>query len=322
MQTEKNRLDYIDRARGILIILVVIGHIWQSGHVFNTIYVFHMPAFFVISGLLLRFTKSHEKGIGRFICRRMFSFGLPFVFIECLGILTGIIRHGVTLTWKGYLFNTLTFHFNDPNLWFIVNLFLVEVIFAVLVLTIRNKWAVAAIISALFFAAFLLDTENAYAATLSSGFRYLPFFAIGYYCRDLLETRSGLLMILSAAAVLCAGVFLGTRDSQFNLKNLTIMACGVLGTYLVLQIARNRFPPAFDRFLRAAGRNSITVFGTHHIIYATVGVLLEITDYAATPVWAGIIMLGAVALLEIPIIYIVNHWLPFLAGKHYTRRSA
>ena len=70
------------------------------------------------------------------------------------------------------------------------------------------------------------------------------------------------------------------------------------------------------------GRNSITVFGTHHIIYATVGVLLEITDYAATPVWAGIIMLGAVALLEIPIIYIVNHWLPFLAGKHYTRRSA
>ncbi len=252
----------------------------------------------------------------------MFSFGLPFVFIECLGILTDIIRHGVTLTWKGYLFNTLTFHFNDPNLWFIVNLFLVEVIFAVLVLTIRNKWAVAAIISALFFAAFLLDTENAYAATLSSGFRYLPFFAIGYYCRDLLETRSGLLMILSAAAVLCAGVFLGTRDSQFNLKNLTIMACGVLGTYLVLQIARNRFPPAFDRFLHAAGRNSITVFGTHHIIYATVGVLLGITDYAATPVWAGIIMLGAVALLEIPIIYIVNHWLPFLAGKHYTRRSA
>ena len=41
------RLDYLDRAKGILIILVVIGHIWQSGPVFNVIYSFHMPAFFV-----------------------------------------------------------------------------------------------------------------------------------------------------------------------------------------------------------------------------------------------------------------------------------
>ena len=38
----------------ILIILVVIGHIWQDGYVHNFIYNFHMPAFFVISGAELR----------------------------------------------------------------------------------------------------------------------------------------------------------------------------------------------------------------------------------------------------------------------------
>lgn len=41
----KKRLEYIDISKGILIILMVIGHIWQGGFVFNLIYAFHMPAF-------------------------------------------------------------------------------------------------------------------------------------------------------------------------------------------------------------------------------------------------------------------------------------
>ena len=321
METEKQRLDYIDRAKGILIILVVIGHVWQSGYVFNTIYVFHMPAFFVISGILLSYTRSHEKGFGRFVRRRLFSFGIPFLFIEILGVLTEIIRHGAALNWKGYLFNTLTFQFNDRNLWFIVDLFLVELIFAALVLLARNPWVVGTIVITLFFASFIPKTENAYVSTLCSSFKYLPFFALGFYGRDQLNKRSGFLLIVSAAAVLCAGLFLGKRDSQFNAKNLLIMLCGVLGTYVVLQLSRNNLPAVLDRILCAAGRNSIIVFGTHHIIYVTIGVLLGITDFASTPVWAGLIMLAAVAALEIPIIYAINRWLPFLAGKRYPKHK-
>lgn len=46
---------------------------------------------------------------------------------------------------------------------------------------------------------------------------------------------------------------------------------------------------------------------------------MGITDYGTTPVWAGLTMLAAVALLEIPTIYIINRWLPFLAGKRYKK---
>ena len=60
----KERLDYIDRAKGMLIILVVIGHIWQSGVVFDLIYTFHMPAFFVISGILFSHTRGYERNFG------------------------------------------------------------------------------------------------------------------------------------------------------------------------------------------------------------------------------------------------------------------
>lgn len=124
----KERLDYMDRARGILIILMVIGHIWQSGFIFDTIYAFHMPAFFVISGMLMQHTRASEKPFGQLLKGKILSYGIPFLWIELLGVLTDILRHGVTLNVKGYLFNTLTFNFNDPNLWFLADLFLIEIL--------------------------------------------------------------------------------------------------------------------------------------------------------------------------------------------------
>ncbi len=51
-------------------------------------------------------------------------------------------------------------------------------------------------------------------------------------------------------------------------------------------------------------------------------VLLGISDFGTTPLWAGLIMLAAVAVPEPPIIYIIKRWLPFLAGKHYPKRAA
>lgn len=55
------RLEYIDRLKGLAIILVVMGHVleangigWENGmHQF--IYLFHMPLFFFLSGLLFKF---------------------------------------------------------------------------------------------------------------------------------------------------------------------------------------------------------------------------------------------------------------------------
>ncbi|MEH7127363.1 acyltransferase family protein, partial [Neobacillus drentensis] len=52
IEGNKSRLEYLDIAKGILIILVVLGHSSFSNRF--VIYWFHMPAFFIISGLLYR----------------------------------------------------------------------------------------------------------------------------------------------------------------------------------------------------------------------------------------------------------------------------
>ena len=54
------RLNYLDYAKGIGILLVVLGHIYNN----NTklwIYSFHMPLFFIISGYLLEYNKTYDK---------------------------------------------------------------------------------------------------------------------------------------------------------------------------------------------------------------------------------------------------------------------
>jgi len=52
MIATKPRLDYIDVAKGILIILVVLGH--SSFPFSKYIYWFHMPSFFIISGFFIK----------------------------------------------------------------------------------------------------------------------------------------------------------------------------------------------------------------------------------------------------------------------------
>lgn len=310
----KKRLDYIDRAKGILIILMVIGHVWQSGFLFDVIYAFHMPAFFVISGILMEHTKSYQKPWGKFVRSRFFAYGIPFLFIEVLGVATDIIRNGVTLNWKGYLYNTLTFNFNDPNLWFIVNLCLIEVLMAALMKIKCSRKMICGTAVALFVLRFVLPAEMVYVPTISSACKYFVCFTVGFVGSKLLQ-KDNVFALGASAAVVIGYALLGNRITLRAVKDLAYLISGLAGAYLVLRVSDKVWPSVLDRVLSAAGRNTLTIYGTHHIYYATLGVLLSVKDFATTPVSTGVLILLAVVLLEVPTIYVINRWLPFLAGK-------
>lgn len=316
------RLDHIDKAKGILIILAVIGHIWQAGYVHNLIYSFHMPAFFVISGMLMQHTKAYERKYTKFLLGRIYAFGIPFVFIEILGVLTDILRHGVTLNIKGYIFNTLTLHYNDGNLWFLVDLFLIEAVFVAAKKLARKNWLVATICVLLFTLSLLLPANRSgYIDTLISSFKNLFFFAAGFFGKKYFEKRNTIATIVTCLVPPLVALLFGKYTSWcLSLANAAFLISGVAGTYVILRFSELRFSRYLSRILAGAGKNSITIYGTHHIIYAAVGVLLGITDFATTPLWAGVIMLLVVATVELPTIYIINRWLPFLAGKRYQKQ--
>ena len=50
MKRGGQRLAWLDAAKGLGIVLVVIGHVWTRGAVRDAIYAFHMPLFFLLAG--------------------------------------------------------------------------------------------------------------------------------------------------------------------------------------------------------------------------------------------------------------------------------
>lgn len=78
-----NRLVWLDIAKGIAIILVVIGHsnlpLWMDRFVFS----FHVPVFFIAAGMTNDFTKPWKP----FIARKARTLILPFVVYSIIILL-------------------------------------------------------------------------------------------------------------------------------------------------------------------------------------------------------------------------------------------
>lgn len=83
------RLEWVDVAKGLGIILVVIAHAWTQGRVRDTIYAFHMPLFFVLSGYVAR-----PHPMGDFLRRQIRSMLVPYIaFLLTLAAADQLIEH-------------------------------------------------------------------------------------------------------------------------------------------------------------------------------------------------------------------------------------
>lgn len=49
--TKSNRIEEVDISKGIGMVLVIMGHLCVSASLRNFIYSFHMPLFFILSGM-------------------------------------------------------------------------------------------------------------------------------------------------------------------------------------------------------------------------------------------------------------------------------
>lgn len=90
---------------GILILLVVIGHIVPENSILRTwIWSFHMPAFFIISGILINHSSFTKKSFSELIISSIKSLIIPFVIFEIIGAIADRIMHGSSLNVKGYIY--------------------------------------------------------------------------------------------------------------------------------------------------------------------------------------------------------------------------
>ncbi|MCC6480991.1 MAG: acyltransferase family protein [Sphingomonadaceae bacterium] len=80
MEKRAGRMEWLDAAKGIGIVLVVIGHAWKSVAVRDPIYAFHMPLFFIAAGYVAK-----PAPVREFAVKQWRALGLPYIaFLVCL----------------------------------------------------------------------------------------------------------------------------------------------------------------------------------------------------------------------------------------------
>jgi fucose 4-O-acetylase-like acetyltransferase len=132
-----NRLDYIDRFRGIAIILVVMGHIiqyniinGQNTSLYSIIYSFHMPLFFFISGYVLQkfFNVTTLRDSILFIWKKAGALLLPLV---AWGVIRTIYINPIDFMLLSKVYYSIANQIMHPQLWFLHTLFLLMLFYVV-----------------------------------------------------------------------------------------------------------------------------------------------------------------------------------------------
>lgn len=119
------RFREIDVARGIVILLVVLGHLVAfDNFLWSWIFSFHMPFFFFVSGYCTN-TKNFELSFFNYLIKCIKSILLMAVTCRMLYMITGVFGNVQNMNLNQKLVKV----FLEPSEWFIASLFLGRVLF-------------------------------------------------------------------------------------------------------------------------------------------------------------------------------------------------
>lgn len=351
---QKRRVSYLDMAKGIGVILVVAGHVIgymqmndykaYLGPIYHWIASFHMPSFFIISGILLWITGEENRDMKQIILRKIKSLLLPYGVFSIIYILfyarmsivqPEVVPHSEIIK---YVIHTIMFR-GIAVMWFLTALFFGEILFLFCRKHLDDMKLVA-LFSVL--CLFVLLTSSVFlwegwesnyglmaiGALLQAMYKGALagfFLMIGYFSARLLqkEERKSVGGFLLGILLMLAGGVLCFQNSQVDMNYMVFdriglyLICSCAGSFGMILICKNMYQ---SKFLRLCGTNSLVIMATHiEFQVLTYAILFAywVVQYVSRAKEYVFFFLVAVmiTILETIIVYIFNHYLYFLIGK-------
>ena len=343
------RLTYFDMAKGLGIILVVLGHIeYISEPLRAWISSFHMPLFFVISGLLIHYKDDLSKDFSQILRKKWKSILIPYLWFSLLYFFIDILNvllHKIDLhTFWVNLIHSASFY-GVSVLWFLPALFLAETGFLFLTKKLPRVVSVVTILLCSMLAYMAqLGISHIYTAYESSllitslidfiraflrGIIAMSFVCIAYYSFNLLKRtdtfsiRELLLGILLFLINLPLSQINQCVDFHYIiLKNVPFFyLCALLGSFGLILICKNcKYVQSIGYF----GKNSLIIMSTHvncYILYAAIQMAWKI-DTVVTRAKSYIFLFNIMIftfLIEAVVIEIIRRFFPFIIGKTHSK---
>lgn len=317
------RIDYFDTSKAYLIFLVVLGHILI---VFNPqydklyfsviqefIYAFHMSAFFIIHGVLMNNEKWKSASVKDFIVKRIYSLIVPYLFFEIIGIVWKAFFAKQNLI-KG-IYNMVTVRCNTGADWFLVAMFIGSLLHLIYIKHPNRVFGIVSTVASFIVPMFIYG--NQIMIVLGRGMLAYGFIMIGNFGKNLFQSeKTKSIMWMSASLLLTGAVavfslkFGGNDYYTCTVNNpITLVIGGISGTLLIIGISRI----LHCKMITNIGNHTLTIMGTHQLVIYAMPVLIPIM--AGSSIVYGIELLVGIILFEMPVVYLIDKYLPFLVGR-------
>ena len=347
---EKQRVAYFDMAKGIGAILVLLGHM-QGETFFNLspyihpfcewIFSFHMPMFFLISGMLICYKGDVNRNLKELVKKRFFGIMLPYFSFSILNLVIRIyyVVADHSLSAGEYLqdfIDSVTFY-GYSVLWFLPCLFLAELIF--LGITKKLSRVQSCLVLFVCFAVALICNRalarGVYdTAHLERLHRVLltflrpviaaSFVTIGYYFYPVIE-KMGRGICLAASVVLIAidclfvkvngGVDFRTLTLKNEAAYYLCALCGSFGIVLLCKAIWINLKP-----LSFFGINSLIFMAVHNnklVMIVALKTAMFINQFVTRARgYVFYFIVASIFVLYVTVmIFIINRYFPFMLGK-------
>jgi fucose 4-O-acetylase-like acetyltransferase len=303
MTTSAKRIQWIDIARGIGIILVVYAHAarglvlsevlpsagWPIT-VDTVIYAFHMPLFFILPGLNV------ERGVARgrrdFIVNKLQTIAWPY-------FLWSLVGGGLKLVAKPYTNNPIS-----PadiiaipiapieQFWFLYVLFFCQLFIAII---LPRRWLLAALTLLGVIAWSTVAEESIFFRIL----HYLPYVVAGLFAvpilAELAKRRAGQWAVLASAWLIFAFLILPTAPpAQLAPIIYALALLGSAGTIALAMILDAASLPM--GWLEHLGRLSMPIFIMHTIFSAAMRAVLKIAGLSDSVMTLALVTIAGIVL--------------------------
>lgn len=339
MEYNQNRLKWLDVAKGITIILVVIGHLIQSYFTemtipFKIIYSFHMSAFFIFSGYL--FNEKHNFKI--FARKKFKSLMIPYI---CFVLITFLYKLALSLLEGnlGGLFSeikesaaaTILMQNNSYfiNLWFLPCLFTAMIFLYAIFKAVKNEYIRFLLCFASACTILILKSRFAFNLPLCADTAAVSIFwlYLGHLLKitDMAERikKQNVPFLIAFAVLFGFFNYLGfyfyksTADSfrSLNFSNPFIsLSTGIFGALLIISIS---IAAENIKVLNLVGKRSNEIYGLHFLF---LGIMSKILSYLPVNIPAQIAKLLLSASVIILIILVLTEIYEKLKNK-LTKKS-
>jgi len=317
---DPNRLVWVDHARGIGIILVVLGHVlgglYNSGlfphetflrWIFYTLYTFHMPMFFFLAGLNAQ--HSLRRCASSFLAGKVTTIAYPYVLWSLIqGSIVMVMARDANIPITAADLAAIWYR-PIGQFWFLYALMLCHIVAYIVT---REAIMVGLAVAGFVIFSWLHDPPD-----LALTLHHFAFYVIGRYApRVVIVTPVPQLKgwLTSIGLVIAFGIAIAVDGSQFGLhaNGVTALPASIFGITAVILLSKV-LDPRWNRWLAAIGTTSMTIYILH--ILAGSGIRIVMLKLHVPP-WPWLyLLIGTAAGVLLPMLaHVVLRQLGLLAA--------